>query len=1730
MTTQSHSVPLETEGHQSWQQTSGQSLPARSRWLTVRRVGSVVLILGLLGVMLSLLVSLKRYVPLVVGFATGYEQPYAPIPMSHEDRQLLQGLSLSPMTVFQPRVVHWQDASDELQADSPQQLIDALAQRCASTRPGGPNKDAVIAYLSMVGTVDSEGVACLVPPRIGENETLAGDDRFVSVANLITRIRTGLSPEVNLVLVLDACQGHLAWPMGLTEGSFAVAVQATLNKLQVDRTWVLVSAGPGECSNGDDGDGVSTFARFFAGGLEGAADYAAGGNRDGFVDLRELTAYLQAEVPRYTVSRYGVSQTPQVLPSPPEHDSPQLSWARPAAQVIATAQPHDASTKTTVDTVSTESEVDWWLRDRWLNAESLRATASYQRPMLWQQYQKLLLRAEALRTAGVSGQEQLGEVEVLTERLELELTSTNITDTQYLASLRLQPVASALQRETIDVDAWVNELKQSVFSPSKEKPTAINDDALVTADVWNQRADAAWRWLVTRIEAGGPVDAAILERWLNKLGSSGGALQAEPTQIHAARMLLRDLQSDVWLQEPELPGQLLRQIGRSREACFPSDVRADRMVALLTSRNEADRALRRAIDLTLVGDKASLNEAKQQLAIADAAFTEILKIGQQASAAYQSSDDLYDEFPWLIAWLARERRIAIVSGPNTSSEQTQRLASELNWQTAIDTVARFERIVGEAPRVVLERLAGATVDRSRLAEETLQRVEQASQEAFEVVAPIRAALLATVEELTASAPDSGQTLGRISRVLDTPLVRGQARLQLLERASRLRRILREVKYTESGASANAEARSPEFTMAAWTTWHDIAVHPIVPVFTTNIADVSTKPLQVEAIARSVGKQLAAVRVEIDSLAPAMLAAESQAARVEGEISVVAQGPEREAKRIESLIAIASAGPQWRRLAGILTEIGMTRPSPVRKSLLAAWHDRLVNAASDALEDFWAGAQPKAPVWCLGAANGFLEKAEEVVREARIEHGTLYRRNVRFRLRQLESLYGVSAGEGTYGVLQLDPRVIRLFDSRVLQDSPPNIARLVPEPGVPTGVAALQFSETSSTEPWPLAMDADGSPVLRQPIAVGTPIEPGVLNWSVSPTALERFQTNQATPLNAPAVIDAIASFRGHRLVTAAPLALRTVTRVIDWERPKTTSPRVVVRGEIPRNRAVAIVFDCSGSMGQRLPDGRTRLEAGRAALYDVLDAIARDGGWSVSLWLYGHRTRWTQDERGEFKSALTDIGKRAQEQALAAGDEFALVPGDDVEQVMRLQPLVPLQVARIRSLLDAVEPGGETPLYLAVDEATRSDFAGNPGPSHVLVVTDGANDQSGGKITTSSDVRRTLADVNFRRSAQDQVRIDVVGFQLQPGVYDRQIRLQDLQSVAKDSDGQFFDATDAQGLAAALRSSLGSQKWRVRSGGDEQPLSADLNQAIILEPTVNGLTQTYDVALDAPGGGPARRVSLSGGEAVELFVTGQGNGLEFRRYDGGLEQGLRDVAADLPDPVSADRRWFLGAHLARRAGTSVSFPLSVQNGVADGFSPKPTETWIEVQPVGPGGNVGLPYVFTDPLFQPNRPVPVLDLRAHDWPEAANFAEIRSWVRFDQTVPEVSLPVALLAPGVEKALTLPAFPNSLITARVAPLTSRSELVLTVVETHPREVAESLPLLKVSVSRGCTRAVHIVVPETGRARHEFTIEMIDEQVASDVVLSITDKRAIQRDAVGPPSPGAMPLPLRVAVPSQ
>jgi hypothetical protein len=85
-----------------------------------------------------------------------------------------------------------------------------------------------------------------------------------------------------------------------------------------------------------------------------------------------------------------------------------------------------------------------------------------------------------------------------------------------------------------------------------------------------------------------------------------------------------------------------------------------------------------------------------------------------------------------------------------------------------------------------------------------------------------------------------------------------------------------------------------------------------------------------------------------------------------------------------------------------------------------------------------------------------------------------------------------------------------------------------------------------------------------------------------------------------------------------------------------------------------------------------------------------------------------------------------------------------------------------------------------------------------------------------------------------------------------------------------------------------------------------------------------------------------------------------------------------------------------------------------------------------------------------------------------------------------------------------------------------------ESHPAPLADKLPCLRVCVSPACVRAVHIVEPETGRVRHEFTVRAEGGRVSQDSQLLITDKQRVVNGAVSLTAAGEAQL--TVPVPAE
>jgi hypothetical protein len=189
---------------------------------------------------------------------------------------------------------------------------------------------------------------------------------------------------------------------------------------------------------------------------------------------------------------------------------------------------------------------------------------------------------------------------------------------------------------------------------------------------------------------------------------------------------------------------------------------------------------------------------------------------------------------------------------------------------------------------------------------------------------------------------------------------------------------------------------------------------------------------------------------------------------------------------------------------------------------------------------------------------------------------------------------------------------------------------------------------------------------------------------------------------------------------------------------------------------------------------------------------------------------------------------------------------------------------------------------------------------------------------------------------------------------------------------------------------------------------------------------------------------------------------------------------------------------------------------------------VEITPRSGADSVGVPFVFYDLSFQQDRPVPVLDFVAANWPRTADRAEIRAWFRFTKTQPDVALPLAELSPGVERRLELAGLPGSEIRVTLSPAEAADHVQVSVLESHPAALADQLPCARICVSNACIRAIHIVEPETGRVRHEFTVRAEGGRVSQDSQLLITDKQRVLNGAVSLTAAGSPPL--TVPVPTE
>jgi Mg-chelatase subunit ChlD len=179
----------------------------------------------------------------------------------------------------------------------------------------------------------------------------------------------------------------------------------------------------------------------------------------------------------------------------------------------------------------------------------------------------------------------------------------------------------------------------------------------------------------------------------------------------------------------------------------------------------------------------------------------------------------------------------------------------------------------------------------------------------------------------------------------------------------------------------------------------------------------------------------------------------------------------------------------------------------------------------------------------------------------------------------------------------------------------------------------------------------------------------------------------------------------------------------------------------------ALVLDCSGSMKEKLPDGRTKMDAAKAVLSELVQKIP--DGLNVSLTLYG------QDVAAECQA---------------------------VEVKRSLSPINSAEREALKKIVAGLEPVGHTPIAAAL-RAAGGTLEGAKGLSQVVLVTDGME-------TCHEDPAAVAEAVTLKYQLRG---VPVVGL----GIKEEEKRA--VMQIARQARAKFYDTQTAEQLAPALK-------------------------------------------------------------------------------------------------------------------------------------------------------------------------------------------------------------------------------------------------------------------------------------------------------------------------------------------
>ena len=681
-------------------------------------------------------------VPLVVMAVTNYDlSSIPPNAFASEDLARLQQLGDGEMFAVQS------DADVSSERDS----ILAFLKQQLDVRPGGPDRNTVVIYLSAHGVVgypdrdSAQGRSG--PPGFDKPQPclmFAGSDaldssNWVPLSEVLAVLGEYQPRETNKLLILDCGRIDANWRLGQLYNGFADLLPEAVRAAEVPGLVVVNSTSPGQKAWSAPELNASAFGHFVSLGLAGAANESPYGDGDSSVSVQELQSYLGAVVPQWSRSYRSQVQEPLFVSS---------SGTLPDF-AIAFVTPYDfrPTTSSVASSSSRWSEVEsLWQR----HAELLRAGAPGIDPLTWETYQSALLRLEELLQSGTAYADRIDPQSREVERLAQQLGAVIDLD---LPAINF-PIAKRFgtQREP--------------GSSRAAAADASQDDS--KASYWRT---AAALWQQASSKSG--VNKSQLSSELRGLDKAKDKPAIEPVEIHFLRMLEAYLDPTVVQTSPGLLQQALAARDAAENASVPYDPRVQYAAYESVAKADADR--RAAEDKLFVGSPESLSQAAQLWTVSQKRFSQAEQRAKDLTAAYELRDRVYRELPYLIPWTMHRAGFNALAGKELAA-----------------IVADVHQLAG-----LLERSAVEEVD---------TEITELRKSLHRRVAEIERQFQDECDSLRSVAAPSAENLFRMSAVLATPLLTGFERNELRTRYLSILARSEELPQTES---SDVNAKSEE---------------------------------------------------------------------------------------------------------------------------------------------------------------------------------------------------------------------------------------------------------------------------------------------------------------------------------------------------------------------------------------------------------------------------------------------------------------------------------------------------------------------------------------------------------------------------------------------------------------------------------------------------------------------------------------------------------------------------------------------------------------------------------------------------------------------------------------------------------------------------------------------------------------------------------------------------------